>query len=310
MKSSAENESPTFNFDEFLKANPEIAERLKQRRERFSPEKVQSIRKAYGEDLTDFDIRDIIRAQEENAICEKCEGSECPKKTGKYQTPVICKNPVFHIRAKVCKVAKEKSKSEKVRERLKFAEIPEQYRGLTFDNYDEDAKNRTAKRYAEQIAESGKKGAFFYGKYGVGKTMLAAIIANESVKRSRDVIFSKVPDLLRNVRATFNPKSEVKETDILERIYKIPVLILDDVKRERGKRFVSDTLFDIIDYRYNAGLQTIMTSNGTLEQIADALNNPTDTNGEPVENGSRIYDRCKVMMPPIEIKGESRRGKK
>ena len=206
-----------------------------------------------------------------------------------------------------CKVAREKAIAQKNRERLKFAEIPEQYQGLTFDDYEEDENNRRAKRIAEKIAETGKGGMFLYGKYGVGKTMLAAIIANESVKCGREVIFSKVPDLLRNLRSTFK-KSDVTENDVLERIYKIPVLILDDVRRDRVKRFTGDTLFDIIDYRYNAGLQTIMTSNGTLEQVADALNNPTDTNGEKTENGSRIYDRCKVMMPLVEIKGESRRG--
>ena len=299
--------TPTFNLDEYLTANPEFAERFKKHREKFSDEKSRLIRKAYGEDLTDFDIRDIIRAQEDNAICEQCNGGECPKKRDRYLFQLICRHSSFHIRCIPCKVAREKAIAQKNRERLKFAEIPEQYQGLTFDDYEEDENNRRAKRIAEKIAETGKGGMFLYGKYGVGKTMLAAIIANESVKRGREVIFSKVPDLLRNLRSTFK-KSDVTENDVLERIYKIPVLILDDVRRDRVKRFTGDTLFDIIDYRYNAGLQTIMTSNGTLEQVADALNNPTDTNGEKTENGSRIYDRCKVMMPPVEIKGESRRG--
>ena len=160
--------------------------------------------------------------------------------------------------------------------------------------------------YAKRILDNPSKGLFIHGNPGVGKTMLAAIIANETVKRGRTVLFTKVSDLLRNVRSTFNAKSEVKEMDMLTKFYECDCLILDDVRPERPKKkFATETLFEVIDFRYTAGVQTIITSNGTINEVCDALNNPTED--EKTMDGDRIFDRCKANMNVVKIEGKSKR---
>lgn len=266
------------------------------------------IRQAYGEQLSDDEVLEIDTALRENRICSECEG-ECLKRKGKSFLNVIqvTEDGRVYIAVKPCKFEKTRMAERESARKIRLADIPSQFIGLTFNDYCEDVNNKKAKKIAEKLVEDGKKGAFFYGKCGVGKTMLAAIIANETIRRGRRVIFSKVPDLMRNIRSTFNKDTQLREFDVLEKIYKIPLLVLDDVRRDSGKKFVSDTLFDIVDFRYNAGLQTIMTSNGTLEEVCQALNN---TSEGKTDNGTRIYDRCKTMMPPVEIGGESWRGRK
>lgn len=266
-----------------------------------------AIREKYGENLTDAEVLKIDNALSENERCETC-GGVCDKKSMRGLLNVIVRqNGQTYINFTPCKFEKAKLIQAEMSENLKNAEIPAQYQNLTFENYHVDDGNKKAVKLAKWCLES-KSGLFFHGSPGVGKTMLAAIIANESVKLGRSVIFSKVADLLRNIRATFNKDSKKTEQEILQKLYDCDVLIIDDMRPENGKKFESKTLFDVIDNRYNANKQTIITSNGTIEEIRNALDNPTDLKGEKCLDGTRIYDRFKDMLKIAFIAGESRRG--
>jgi DNA replication protein DnaC len=88
------------------------------------------------------------------------------------------------------------------------------------------------------------------GANGVGKTHLAAAIANEFVDRTRtDVMFVVVPDLLDHLRAAFSPQA----TTSYDRRF-------DDVKR-------SPLLVQLLNFRYNALLPTVITSSADPKQI-------------------------------------------
>lgn len=266
------------------------------------------IREKYGENLTDAEVLKIDEALLENEHCENCDGT-CDKKSMRGLLNVIVRqNGQTYINFKPCKYEKAKLIKAQIAANLENAEIPAQYQKLTFEDYRVDDGNKKIVALAKWCLES-ESGLYLHGLPGVGKTMLAAIIANESVKLGRTVIFSKVADLLRNIRSTFNKNSGKSEQEILQKIYDCDVLIIDDMRPERGTKFESKTLFDIIDNRYNAKKQTIITSNGTIEEIRNALDNPLDlTKGEKCLDGTRIYDRFKDMLKIAFIAGESRRG--
>lgn len=266
-----------------------------------------AIRKKYGEKLTDAEVLKIDEALLENERCKNCNGT-CGKKSMRgLLNVIVAQNGQVYISYKPCRYERAKMIQAEIAENLKNAEIPAQYQNLTFENYRVDDGNKKAVKLAKWCLES-QSGLFLHGLPGVGKTMLASIIANESVKLGRSVIFSKVADLLRNIRATFNKDSEKTEQEILQKLYDCDVLIIDDMRPENGKKFESKTLFDVIDNRYNAKKQTIITSNGTIEEIRNALDNPTDLKGEKCLDGTRIYDRFKDMLKIAFIAGESRRG--
>ena len=212
---------------------------------------------------------------------------------------------MVYVSDKPCKYIAALWRENALKKMFIGAEIPEQYKGLTFADYKVDANNKNAVTAAHKLIDDVKQGVYFYGSYGCGKTMLAAIIAQEHLKRGRSVLFSKLPDVLRNIRATFNKDSTVSEIEILQKLYTVPILIIDDVKAVRQKKFAGETLFDIIDARYNAKLQTILTSNDTLKELQEALDNPLESGKS--SDGSRIYDRCKQMCFPVKLEGGSRR---
>ena len=280
---------------------------LKKRKKRL--EKIGgAIREKYGENLKDAEVLEIDKALLENQRCETCNGTCCKESMRGKLNVIVKQNGGISINFKYCKFEEARLIKAEIAKNFRNAEVPAQYQDLTFEDYRVDDGNKTAVKLAKWCLES-KSGLYFHGLPGVGKTMLAAIIANESVKLGRKVIFSKVADLLRNIRATFSKDSEKSEQEILQKIYDCDVLIIDDMRPERGKKFESKTLFDVIDNRYNTKRQTIITSNGTIEEIRNALDNPLDLkSGEKCLDGTRIYDRFKDMLKIAFIAGESRRG--
>lgn len=70
------------------------------------------------------------------------------------------------------------------------------------------------------------KGALFYGATGTGKTLLAAIVAQEKMKRGISVVFASVPDLLMDIRDSFGTG---RTAEILRSVQRAPCLVLNDM---------------------------------------------------------------------------------
>jgi DNA replication protein DnaC len=99
------------------------------------------------------------------------------------------------------------------------------------------------------------------GPYGVGKTHLAAAIANEALGRGEQVLFTVVPDLLDHLRATFGPQSTVAYDERFEIVRTVPLLILDDLGTESATPWAREKLYQLINHRYNYRLATVITTN-------------------------------------------------
>jgi DNA replication protein DnaC len=105
------------------------------------------------------------------------------------------------------------------------------------------------------------------GPYGVGKTHLAAAIANEALDREERVLFAVVPDLLDHLRATFGPQSKVAYDERFELVRSVPLLILDDLGTESATPWAREKLYQLINHRYNYRLATVVTTNLKPEAI-------------------------------------------
>jgi len=126
-------------------------------------------------------------------------------------------------------------------------------------------------RHAHQrclaFAENPEGWVLLRGGYGCGKTHLAAAIANYRLTQGEMAIFITVPDLLDFLRATFAPDSPVTFDQRLQQIKAAPLLILDDFGTESGTPWAQEKLFQILNYRYNGRLPTVITTNYELEEI-------------------------------------------
>ncbi|MEA3340585.1 MAG: ATP-binding protein, partial [Chloroflexota bacterium] len=150
----------------------------------------------------------------------------------------------------------------------------------TFESFDlrkgelvrEEAENlKRAFDIARGFADDPRAWLVFTGTYGVGKTHLAAAIANCRVQDGHPALFVVVPDLLDHLRATFNPQSTMTFFQQFEQVRRVPFLVLDDLGTESATPWAREKLYQIFDYRYNAQLPTVITTATPIEELDPRL---------------------------------------
>lgn len=147
---------------------------------------------------------------------------------------------------------------------------------MTFEKFDpkglniagEERQNlKEAYRLAVEYAESPDGWLVFLGDYGCGKTHLAASIAHYCKNQGEEVLFVLVPDLLDYLRSTFSPESRVTYDELFEKVKTVPLLILDDFGEQMSTPWAQAKLYQVINYRYNCRLSTVITSSLTLDEM-------------------------------------------
>jgi DNA replication protein DnaC len=149
-------------------------------------------------------------------------------------------------------------------------------RTMTFDSFDSKRVNlppeqrenlEQAFRLALDFAKSPEGWQVFVGVTGCGKTHLAAAIANYRLQAGAPALFVVVPDFLDHLRSTFSPESKVSYDQYFESVKNAPLLILDDFGEQSTTPWAQEKLYQVINYRYNARLATVITTRCSLDDI-------------------------------------------
>lgn len=264
------------------------------------------IRAEYGDWLSNLDIDRIIRARELNAICQNCTGLPCLREWNRcfVLSINVDENSGLNISYAPCKFQANEMHKKTVSRNFNRCQIPAKYVGKDFSSYEVTGGNEEAVEWAKYVIENPSQGLMFYGVPGCGKTHLAAIIAQEHIKRGRSVIFSDVPNLLDTLKATFdrnNDESGEKQANLdtlMKDLIKVDVLVLDDIGTEKATEWAMERLYIIVNDRYNAKRPIIATSNFNAEGLE---NKYQDIKGKRIV--SRISEMCKAIL----IRGSDRR---
>ena len=146
---------------------------------------------------------------------------------------------------------------------------PAMLRRMTFDKFDvrgnkPDAAQRASLEAAFQAAKAFAADPdgwlTLFGDTGVGKTHLAVAVAAELLSRGGGVFFAFVPELLDHLRYTFRPDSAITYDRLFEEVKGAPLLVLDDLGKERSSPWAVEKLYQIIVHRHNASLPTVITT--------------------------------------------------
>jgi DNA replication protein DnaC len=124
---------------------------------------------------------------------------------------------------------------------------------------------------SRQFAEKPQGWLVIMGSYGIGKTHLAAAIANYRADATIPPLFIVVPDLMDHLRATFSPNSNISLDRRFEEVRTAPLLILDDLGTQSSSPWVKEKLYQLFNYRYNAELPTVITTSSSLEEMDPRL---------------------------------------
>ncbi len=134
------------------------------------------------------------------------------------------------------------------------------------------AQNLTkAFEVAKAFAHNPRGWLLLHGGYGCGKTHLAAAIANVQLAHGRGVMFVNTPDLLDHLRGTYRRGSAVSYDQRFEEVRNVPMLILDDLGSHNQSDWAQEKLYQIFNYRYNAQLPTVITTNEDIDSMEPRL---------------------------------------
>lgn len=185
---------------------------------------------------------------------------------------------------------------------LNQAGIPVRYRRKTFESFvvESDAQERAlcvAMEFAANFETHRRSGTVivFSGVPGTGKSHLAIAIA-QAVMAGHTALYTSAIDAVRMIRNTWRRDSERTETQVLDMLAGVDLLVLDEVGVQYGTEAEQVNLFDIIDKRYRALMPTILLTNQGKGGLKSFL-------------GDRSFDRLREGGQWVVFDWESYRGR-
>lgn len=205
---------------------------------------------------------------------------------------------------------KEKRLNEMVQLALRNAGVGARYMSATVSAFKTptkalgDARDCAAQyiEHYDELAALGK-GLYITGPPGTGKTFLAAAVVRELIKRGHEeVVFVSSYDLLDNVRASFGTEMRGDTETVVRRYKTIPLLVIDDLGKERLTEWGATILAGIVHARDAEMLPTIYTSNFSIDDITAAL-----ARGGEVDRAYAIASRIAGSTLYVPVIGQDRR---
>jgi DNA replication protein DnaC len=181
-------------------------------------------------------------------------------------------------------------------QRISRATIPKRYVHCSFGNF--RAYNESLVRalgYARRIVDEFPldRGALLIGLPGVGKTHLAVATLKAWIEKGGTGLFRTTIDLMSELRGTYANFDGQSEADVLDKVTKTDLLVLDELGRERVTDWRDEMLHLIINARYSHRRATVLTTN------FDIGDDPVDSLQARV--GFRIYSRLHEMCEFLHV---------
>jgi DNA replication protein DnaC len=228
--------------------------------------------------------------QDQKPICDKC------KDRGYIRMNVPFTDPRFGKAIKCeCRLAKDK---EKQQQDLLFASgilDMARFKNASFEGFNAELPGvKFAYMQCLQFAQEPQGWLVLVGVYGCGKTHLAAAIAKQCIASGLTVLIQTVPDLLDYLRSSFSPATGQSYTSRFEAMRNADLLVLDDYGAQNDTDWTTEKIFQLLNYRYNMGLPTVITSNNvTLAGIDPRIY-------------SRLHDTSLVCLITMDNAGDYR----
>lgn len=245
----------------------------------------------------------------EDGVCEFCFGTGTKLDPVKGAVPCPCQTP------------------DRSKRRFRAARIPARYSECSLDNFKRipNSSQDEAFLYACRLVldyPAVDRGLLFMGPAGVGKTHLAVAIMKGILGKGFAAVFYEFGSLLKEIQDSYNPISKSSELRVLAPVYQADVLVLDELGATVPTDWVRDTMYQIINKRYNDRKLTIFTTNyldeirGDLQQTEIAPRTfSRKTSSDRIKEmttledriGTRLRSRLYEMCNVVEIEGDDYR---
>jgi DNA replication protein DnaC len=150
----------------------------------------------------------------------------------------------------------------------KLDAIPERFRQATFENYIPVDEKQIRARCRMERELTGN--FFLFGPYGRGKTHLATAQYRSIVEIERPCLFFTMPELMSELRTAELDADYWCEVRHRGRYATAFHLFIDDMDKFKITDFKFEVLFELINTIYRRKLGFTVTSNLSLQQLADS----------------------------------------
>ncbi len=153
--------------------------------------------------------------------------------------------------------------------------LPPRFKDSTFENFIVDEPKQQVivdilKNYALAFSDKSPS-LILVGNPGTGKGHLVCSLGKAQNNNQFYMRFVQSYEMLKNIKSTWKPDSEDDEDEVLGMYQGAPLLCIDDV----GIGFASTAdkilFYEVIDYRYNRFLPTIITANCSLKSLEEIV---------------------------------------
>lgn len=213
--------------------------------------------------------------------------------------------------AKKAEKRKIEAQENKFRIRVKNSKIGKLHQKCRLNNYvckTQGQKNAVSKAadYIRNFADLRKegKGLYIEGTAGTGKTHIAAAISMELIKQGYSVIMQTQNDILATIKTAYDNFSDYSEEELSNRYKRVSLLVIDDLGKYPATVWGMATLYDVINYRYEEQLPTIVTTNYNENDLIKRL---TTADGDCISIAT-IISRLRQTTDVITMAWDDYRG--
>lgn len=246
----------------------------------------------------------VVRTYEKEIECLRNPGHK------KYKITVnLCDDGIEYPEGDcpLCEQEKEDARKEQQKTELlqhyKDCNIEPEYYGKTLKDYETKTPTQAdTLKAAEDILNHKLGKLILLGTHGVGKSMIASILANEMNGK----IYSMY-EISTMIRQSYTARSEKSELEIVNELASIPFLAIDEVGRTNGSNSELNWLSYILDKRHVRKLPFMLITNGHLRK-----NCPNGGCNECFENymDSDVISRLRQNSKVINIVADDYRARK
>lgn len=152
------------------------------------------------------------------------------------------------------------------------------FQNLNFENFNINSGNEIAVKVANDytskcITKEQTKGLIITGESGLGKTHLAASIANKLIENDKIVLMGRLTTLLDMIKETFRDNTK-SENELIELYSNVDMIIIDDLGTEKISSWALEKVYTIIQNRNENRLPIIITTRfdkqGLIERFSQS----------------------------------------
>lgn len=208
-------------------------------------------------------------------------------------------------------IAEQKAKKaqqfqDRINRMLLNSGLEGRFQAATFENYSAQTPEQVkvvkiCQDYVQNFTSAAGGGLWLVGPPGTGKTHLGSAMVSAMIQaRQIHAMIYSSREIIRMLRATWGQNrraDESTEQEVIDKLARVPLLIIDEI----GVSFGSDSehvqLFDVLDLRYKHARPTVLLSNLTTAELKQGL-------------GDRAYDRLREGAIAVPCNWPSHRGNK